>query len=78
MEHIGQLRCEWRSWPGISEKFYVCTADKPSWYEQVDLEDGFFESGLCITGVALGQPGLCIGYAKWFATSLSDVFKTIF
>ena len=72
MESTKRLRCEWRTFP---REIYMCTTDQPEWFEKVDLRDGFFESGLCVSGLLIGQPASCLGYAKWFVESIEKILK---
>jgi len=67
-------RCFWNYYPN-HDPVRVCTMDKKDWFEKVDLEQGVFESGLCISSVIVGQPAGCVSYAKWFVDSVKDILK---
>jgi len=67
------VRCGFETYG--NREVYVCTSDEKEWFENVDIYDAAWSSALCIASLYTGNPVGCLGYAKWFATSLREIFK---
>ena len=69
-----KLYCGWTHYPN-HKPVYMCSPDKPSWYEQVDVYNGVWTAGLCISSIYVKQPAGCMGFAKWFIDNVRDILK---